>query len=193
MSTEQIKIAIVGNSGVGKTSIINWYIKNVQETSPTVGANIQDIVIDIDGKKTNLNIWDTAGQLQYRDIMPLYFRDVNLIIICFSAVDQESFDDIKSWNDLIVDHAPTEVVKLIVCNKIDLEKDPMPQDKIDNMKYEISATDVFRTSALTGEGIDLIFEFIKYDKSIPRDKNFLSIDENVNISSNPENNSQSCC
>lgn len=193
MSTEQIKIAIVGNSGVGKTSIINWYIKNVQETSPTVGANIQDIVIDIDGKKTNLNIWDTAGQLQYRDIMPLYFRDVNLIIICFSAVDQESFDDIKSWNDLIVDHAPTDVVKLIVCNKIDLEKDPMPQDKIDNMKYEISATDVFRTSALTGEGIDLIFEFIKYDKSIPRDKNFLSIDENVNISSNPENNSQSCC
>ena len=193
MSTEQIKIAIVGNSGVGKTSIINWYIKNVQETSPTVGANIQDIVIDIDGKKTNLNIWDTAGQLQYRDIMPLYFRDVNLIIICFSAVDQESFDDIKSWNDLIVDHAPTDVVKLIVCKKIDLEKDPMPQDKIDNMKYEISATDVFRTSALTGEGIDLIFEFIKYDKSIPRDKNFLSIDENVNISSNPENNSQSCC
>lgn len=193
MATEQIKIAIVGNSGVGKTSIVNWYIKNVQETSPTVGANIQDIVIDIDGKKTNLNIWDTAGQLQYRDIMPLYFRDVNLIIICFSAVDQESFDDIKSWNDLIVDHAPTDVVKLIVCNKIDLEKDPMPQDKIDNMKYEISATDVFRTSALTGEGIDLIFEFIKYDKSIPRDKNFLSIDENVNISSNPENNSQSCC
>lgn len=197
IAQEQIKIVLVGNSGVGKTSILNWYQRNVQDTKPTIGANCTDILVEIEGKKTNLNIWDTAGQLQFRDIMPLYFRDVNVIIICFSAENRESFDDIITWNNLIVDRAPKDAVKIMVCNKIDLEKDPIPQDKIDTMKYEISAAEVFRTSALTGEGIDLIFDFIINEKSIPRDKNFLKNinDGNGTIPSNEntDNSSHSCC
>lgn len=194
---EQIRIVLVGNTGVGKTSIFNWYLRNIQETSPTVGASVQDVVVENDGKKINLNIWDTAGQLQFRDIMPLYFRDVNVIIICFSADNRESFDDITAWNNLIVDRAPKDAVKIMVCNKIDLEKDPIPQDKIDTMKYEISAAEVFRTSALTGEGIDLVFDFIINEKSIPRDKNYIKNGNDGNgaipSNENPDNNNQSCC
>ena len=197
IAEEQIKIVLVGNSGVGKTSILNWYQRNVQDTNPTIGANCTDILVEIEGKKTNLNIWDTAGQLQFRDLMPLYFRDACVILICFSADNQESFDAVTDWDDLIVNRAPENVVKIVVCNKIDLEKEPIPQNKLVSLQLEIGAAEVFRTSAVTGEGIDLIFDYIKNEESIPRDKSYmphLNDEDRAFLSKErANNNNQKCC
>ena len=69
---QQIKIVFVGNSEVGKTCILNYYHSIIRETVPTIGSSHLDTLVDINGKKTNLNIWDTAGQFQFRNLLPIY-------------------------------------------------------------------------------------------------------------------------
>ena len=142
-----------------------------------------------------MNIWDTAGQFQFRNLMPIYLRDSCVVVICFSVDLPESFDSISGWNELITDAAPENAVKLIVCNKIDLEKEPMQKNVLTQLQSQ--ASQVFHTSAVTGQGIDSIFEYIKNDENIPRDSTFVpqkrKPKDEIPINTESNDKSQSTC
>jgi Ras-related protein Rab-21 len=118
---ENFKVVLLGESNVGKTSILLRYTKNEfslrQEV--TVQTNCIDKIIYLTSTSVKLSIWDTAGSEKYNALAPLYYRDADGAILVYDVTEEKSFDRIKYWvNELkkVVGH---EIKVAIVGNKID--------------------------------------------------------------------------
>lgn len=80
------KVALIGDSNVGKTSLVNKIIKKDQFMSDnnTIGCAFTSLNVSVDGKyDVKFHIWDTAGQERFHSLVPMYIRDTTLIIIVF--------------------------------------------------------------------------------------------------------------
>ena len=162
MSTQEkytLKIVILGNSGVGKTSIVNRWITGVHNKAitPTVGANHQKKTIEIDHKNVDLFIWDTAGQEQFQALTPLYTRSAACAIICTSIIDAESFTALDTWKNLVLDSCDKPPPMILCVNKIDLANDKTMSNEEIEEKYSSAFSTIFFVSAFTGEGINEVF------------------------------------
>ena len=119
------KIMILGESKVGKTSLIKRYTKGqfggIYLT--TVGMDFQDKIIDIENKKVRLQIWDTAGQERFRNVTKSYFQSSHGFIVTYDITDRESFEKINFWMENIKNNAPENAKLILVGNKIDLPND----------------------------------------------------------------------
>ncbi len=116
------KIMVLGESKVGKTSLIKRYTKDqfggVYLT--TVGMDFQDKIIEIEDKKIRLQIWDTAGQERFRNITKSYFQSSHGLIIVYDIADKESFEKINFFMENIKNNAPEDAKIILVGNKQDL-------------------------------------------------------------------------
>ena len=160
--TYPIKITIVGDSYVGKTSILKRYFKNIFEkdaTSATVSASFNSKTIKIDPYTlADLKIWDTAGQEKYRALTKSFLNGSNGIIIVFDLSNEQSFNNLNSWIDDIKNAVDIEKVEMIlVGNKSDL-----PNKKISYEQAKKFAEDndmQYQTvSAKDGVNIETLFE-----------------------------------
>ena len=168
ITTIDLKITIVGNSGVGKTSIIHKFIdRNFDErTTATISAVFKTKKIKIDPfTEANLRIWDTAGQERFRSLTPNYLRGSNGILVVFDLTKKNSFEELDKWMEIIREViAENKIEKILVGNKSDLPEEEkevsneMATKYADehNMKY-------FSVSAKEGINIDILFEQIGND------------------------------
>ena len=100
------KVVLLGESGVGKTSIIQKYLNNIFEATvyPTGTANFfsKDIYFEKEKKTIKFEIWDTAGQEQYHSIAKMYFLDASVCILVYDITARKSFEELKKfWIDEI--------------------------------------------------------------------------------------------
>lgn len=155
----QARVVVIGNSAVGKTSILNQLIArtfNEQEVA-TIGANYQVHVEDVDGSSVELQIWDTAGQEKFRALGPIYFRNARGAIVVYDVADRSTFDALESWIASFRDVAGPETVVVVVGNKCDVE-DGVAVSEVEGEKWAADAGfSCFRTSAKTGKGIKETF------------------------------------
>ena len=98
------KVVLLGESGVGKTSIISKYTQNVFKSQrlPTTGANFvtKRIILEDENKSINFEIWDTAGQEQYRSLAKVFYRNSDVCILVYDITRKASFDELKNhWVD----------------------------------------------------------------------------------------------
>lgn len=98
----EAKICVLGSSGVGKTSLLHRYVKgtfNPADIASTVGASfLTKRVLDVDsGTTVRLQLWDTAGQERFRAISRLYYRGASAVLLVYSIVDEQSFDEMGRW------------------------------------------------------------------------------------------------
>ena len=123
------KVVIVGDSGVGKTSILFRYVQGQfnEHVQPSFGAGFKtkDVAYDANGEKTiKLYLWDTAGQERYNSLTKLYFKGANAAIIVYDITDKESFAKAQRWSDQInqfqQNEEGTKIETFVVGNKIDL-------------------------------------------------------------------------
>ena len=117
------KTIIVGNSGVGKTSIISRYLKkfNPNEKS-TIGASFTNKNEVIDGKPIIFEIWDTAGQERFRSINSIFYQDAYICILVYDITKAESFKDLKEyWYKSVLEQSSDNIIFHIVGNKIDFK------------------------------------------------------------------------
>jgi len=118
----QIKLLMIGDSGVGKTCLLLRYAN--ESFSPTfittIGIDFKIKNIDIDGKRVKLQIWDTAGQERFRTITTSYFRGAQGIVLVYDVTDRRSFESIRNWISQIQQHADVHVNKILVGNKCDM-------------------------------------------------------------------------
>ena len=132
-----LKIIIIGDPSVGKTSLQTRIIENTfkPKYTSTLGVDFSFKQIEIEGAKVKLQIWDTAGQEKYRSLITTYYRHTDGIILVFDLSDENSFENIlSSWIPHITTYLSEDVPKLLIFgNKKDLmtnREDEMTSDYI---------------------------------------------------------------
>lgn len=149
-------------SGVGKTSIINRYLKNSadrEDSTPTIGALTFTKKIDIREKQVEIifHIWDTAGQERFKAIAPMYYRNANAAIVVFDLSDYKSFIDTQSWVREIYRYVQEPMAITLVGNKLDLVNER--QVTIDEAVIYSSSigASYFEASVKNEQGLSQIF------------------------------------
>ncbi|EGB07234.1 GTPase [Aureococcus anophagefferens] len=117
----QIKLLMIGDSAVGKTSLLLRYANDTFSSTfiTTIGIDFKIKTINLDGKRVKLQIWDTAGQEQFRTITRSYFRGAQGIVLVYDITDRGTFNSVRSWMAQINEHADGQVNKILVGNKCD--------------------------------------------------------------------------
>ena len=111
---EQVKLVLLGDSGVGKSSLLQRFVNDTFEesTDSTMGASYLSKIIGNAGRSVKFNIWDTAGQERYRALAKMYYRDALVVLLVFSLTDADSFASLKHWYKEVLDNAPKNVGQL---------------------------------------------------------------------------------
>ena len=118
-----LKILLIGDSQVGKTSLLLKYTEHVfpEEHIATIGVEYKDKFIVKDNYNIRLQIWDTAGQERFHSITKNIYRNANGVLFVYDITNQESFNNIKNWiKDL--QNVGNDIKGVIIGNKLDLEQ-----------------------------------------------------------------------
>ena len=154
-----IKIIIVGEIGVGKTSVIRRYLtdKFIEGETTSIGYEMQNKSIELeDETKVNLNIIDTAGEEKYGNLPNQYFKDCQGVIIMYDLTEKNSFSKIEHWLDVIKDKAVKKIVIMIAGNKSDLIDEKINLE--DELKPYKEKYDPQEISAKDGDNVDSLFQ-----------------------------------
>ena len=136
------KTIIVGNSGVGKTSILSRYLRKYNSNEkPTIGASFTNKLEIVNGKQILFEIWDTAGQERFRSINTIFYQDAYICILVYDITDKKSFQDIKDyWYNAVLEQSCDNLIFHIVGNKIDLfENENIDRKEVEQYGQSIGA------------------------------------------------------
>ena len=154
-----LKILILGDSSVGKTSLLLKYADGYFPTMyvATIGVEYKIKKININGADINLQIWDTAGQERFRSITKNFMKGADGIMYVYDITQKSSFDNLKSW--IRSSEESTEgFKKLIAGNKSDLEIDRVVQNESLTKYCEDKNIKGLEVSAKTGSKVNEAFE-----------------------------------
>ena len=153
------KILLIGESNVGKTSIILRYIDNEFKSSgiSTCGVDVKVKFVSVDNTKIRLDIWDTAGQERFKGLAKNYFRGANGFILVYDITNKNSFDKLKGWMNDAKEKIESEYKMVVVGNKKDNKKNRQVDISLLEDFAKKNEVLFFEVSAKTGEGIDKIF------------------------------------
>lgn len=194
MSREGCKLVIIGDSGVGKTSIVKRFVDNEFEPSFVATIGIDFKIKTIGG--TRIKIWDTAGQEQFKAITSAYYRGAKGIIFVYDVTNKESFEHIGSvWLPEVKKFTDdSETIFMLVGNKIDLGP-----AKVSIQEAEIFAKSnnmiTYETSAKERNSVNVCFtELIKIIEK-KSEKKDINNDNNITTTIVTEENQikQGCC
>ncbi|ODV58286.1 Rho family small GTPase [Ascoidea rubescens DSM 1968] len=167
------KLVIVGDGACGKTCLLIVFSEGAfpEVYVPTVFENyVADLTVD--GRKIELELWDTAGQEDYDRLRPLSYPDSNVILICYSIDLPDSLDNVQEkWVPEVSHYAPSVPIVLVGC-KCDLRNDPKTIQRLkkifnqspiskqtgQSVANAIGAKDFVECSAKTGENVHYVFE-----------------------------------
>lgn len=168
MMTSEItpRVITLGDSGVGKTTLIHRMKTNefVQDTTPTIGAGVTSVDVEVRGRKYPLQIWDTAGQEMYRNIIPIYFKGAVFAILVFAMNDLKSFRSLDSWREEIAEHSDPDIGIVLVGTKYDMDDKQVDDDMAKKYADDHQLT-LFFASSLTGQNIQVILEYVAVSHS----------------------------
>ena len=124
-NTLTMKVVLIGDSGVGKTTLINRYVVDTFDAfePPTISGGFRKKNVKIDALKTqvSLQIWDTAGQEKFKAIVGNYYKDAQCAIVVYDITAEESFEAARNWIEEVKEKAPEGVIIHLCGSKSDLE------------------------------------------------------------------------
>ena len=158
----EVKIVLLGNINVGKTSIASRYCKNSfneHHINTIGGAYQQQKVVLSNGAIVKLHIWDTSGQERFRAMTNLYYRDAQVAILTYDITSESSFSGIAFWIEELKYKVENEnMILCLVGNKCDANDDERKISKNQGKKYAEENNMLFyETSAKTGDGVTELF------------------------------------
>mmetsp|Transcript_5516 Transcript_5516/g.7592 ORF Transcript_5516/g.7592 Transcript_5516/m.7592 type:complete len:207 (-) Transcript_5516:372-992(-) len=155
----QIKLLMIGDSGVGKTCLLLRYANAAfsQTFITTIGIDFKIKNITLDGKRIKLQIWDTAGQERFRTITTSYFRGAQGILLVYDVTDRNSFNSIRNWVSQIQQHADVHVNKILIGNKCDMEDERVVSTEEGSKLAAEYGVQFFETSAKNDINVEKCF------------------------------------
>lgn len=120
------KILLIGDSGVGKSSLLVSFISSsVADLPPTIGVDFKIKLLTVGGKRLKLTIWDTAGQERFRTLTSSYYRGAQGIILVYDVTRRETFTNLSDvWaKEIELYSTNQDCIKMLVGNKVDRELD----------------------------------------------------------------------
>jgi len=162
------KISIIGDGGVGKTSLIEKFTKGTFEKDyiKTIGAQFSRYEIEINGDVINLLFWDIAGQIDFSFLHPLFFKESRASIIVYSLEEndlgKDSYIHINDWYEELKKHCG-KIPVVLLANKVDLVEENYDTTKIQEVVNENGFLGFYLTSAKTGQGVIEAFNAIIHE------------------------------
>ena len=193
-----INIITLGESSVGKSSIINRYVENNFDYNfvSTLGVDFRKKNIKINGQDIRLKIWDTAGQEKFRSIQKQYYRNSDGILLVFDVTKFETFNVLEEWINSIKNQTSNDIIVVLVGNKIDLNNKVISDDDIKNFAND-NKFKYFLTSAATGKNINEVFDYIVkeiYNIKSKKKKNDSNNNNKKKLKKNYiKSNKKACC
>ena len=122
LQKNEIKVILLGNSGVGKTSIINVVTggKFDENINATISASYVMKKINVNNRDYILNIWDTTGQERLRQLTKIFYTNSKIVIFVYDITSKETFTGLNGWVKTIEEKVDIDYIKGVVANKTDL-------------------------------------------------------------------------
>uniref|UniRef100_A0A8C6Q3E8 small monomeric GTPase n=1 Tax=Nothobranchius furzeri TaxID=105023 RepID=A0A8C6Q3E8_NOTFU len=156
------KLLLIGDSGVGKTCVLFRFSEDAFNSTfiSTIGIDFKIRTIELDGKKIKLQIWDTAGQERFRTITTAYYRGAMGIMLVYDITNEKSFENIKNWIRNIEEHASSDVEKMVLGNKCDInDKRQVSKERGEKLGLEYGIK-FMETSAKSNINVENFYKLI---------------------------------
>ena len=194
----EIKLAFIGQSTVGKTSLITQYTKKTFADTylSTIGADqiIKELKLE-NGLNVKLNIWDTAGQERFRSVNAIFLKGAQIVIMVYDITKRDTFEEIKNyWYNNVKNIIDKDTIIGLAGNKSDLyENEQVTKEEGQQYAQEIKA--IFKeTTATTFESInELINELVQKYFILNNVNNFPNKEEGIKVNNNKIGKKKLCC
>ena len=198
------KMIIIGDSGVGKSSLTLKATKNKFDDfyNATVGFEFYTFNVKIDDKIIKLQIWDTCGQEIYRSLISSFYKNAVIAMIVYSIDREESFKHLEYWINEIKNNSNPTTRIILIGNKVDLEeKRQVSKEDGEKLALEHGICDYYETSAKTGFNSQLIFvqsckilykDYFKY-KELANDPKMVRVESTDSLPLPSTKKKTGCC
>ena len=171
------KIIVAGDTGVGKTTLIQRYVDGYYKPAKraTIGIDyfLKNIKLTYPGLESTiaLQIWDLAGEEKYRSFLPVYLPGTHGVILVYSDDRKLSLQYLTEFLDVLKNSQKERIPLILIKGKNDLEKDSLPEETVQALMKENRIDFYYLTSSKTGQNINEIF--LKITELILKQKNLL--------------------
>ena len=154
-----LKYIIVGDSSVGKSNLLSKFAHNkfADSYEATIGVEFDVKNLEINEKIFRIQIWDTAGQENFKSITKAYYKNCVCAMVVYDITKRQTFDNIQTWLDDVRNESPKNALIILIGNKIDLYQERQISYDEGNEFAKKNEIMFAETSAKTGEGVDDIF------------------------------------
>ncbi|XP_023647111.1 EF-hand calcium-binding domain-containing protein 4B-like isoform X2 [Paramormyrops kingsleyae] len=149
------KVVVVGNSSVGKTSVLQRFCDHsfLPGTSATIGIDYSVKTVTMDNSQVALQMWDTAGQERYRSITKQFFRKADGVIVMYDITSQQTFLAVRQWLASVQDSAGGDIPIMLLGNKLDMESAREVPVQVGEKLAKDSQLIFYECSAFSGQNV----------------------------------------
>jgi len=197
-----LKVIILGDSGVGKTSLMNQYVnkKFNNQYKATIGADFLTKEVMIDDRLVTMQIWDTAGQERFQSLGVAFYRGADCCVLVYDVTSPNTFKNLESWRDEFLIQAsprdPENFPFVVIGNKVDLaDSRTVTTKKAMQWCQEKNNVPYFETSAKEAVNVEQAFQTIAKN-ALAREKDqdlYTDIPEQIKINNDPRPAGSSTC
>ncbi|GMG19613.1 unnamed protein product [Ambrosiozyma monospora] len=163
-----LKVIILGDSGVGKTSLMQQFIngKFSQQYKATIGADFLPKDMIIDDRQATMQIWDTAGQERFQSLGVAFYRGSDCCVLVYDVTNTKSFENLQSWRDEFLIQAnikdPDNFPFVVIGNKIDVKENKrlISSKKAQSLCNSLGNLPYFETSAKEAVNVEQAFDVV---------------------------------
>ncbi|XP_061107831.1 EF-hand calcium-binding domain-containing protein 4B isoform X1 [Conger conger] len=187
------KIVLVGNSSVGKTSLLRRFCDDCfyPGTSATVGIDYSVKTLIVENNKVALQMWDTAGQERYRSITKQFFRKADGVVVMYDITSVQTFTAVRQWLTSIQEGAGEFIPIMLLGNKTDKENERQVQSRLGEKLAKDCELIFYECSALSGhnvtESMVHLARILKAQEDREKEKTVQLLQDS------PDNTRRSCC
>ena len=193
-----LKVIILGDSGVGKTSLMNQYVnkKFNAQYKATIGADFLTKEVTVDDRLVTMQIWDTAGQERFQSLGVAFYRGADSCVLVFDVVQPKTFDNLDSWRDEFLIQAgprdPDNFPFVVLGNKIDVDSRVVAQKRALAWCQAKGNVPYFETSAKEAINVEQAFQVIARNALKQESEEDIYLPDTIDVSEQRSSVSTSC-